>query len=83
MSGRDTRADRHVLLELDALLEQIQILVAKGDRTRFDNDDHYRWVRPVRSHGQLIKVRGGKAARARTGPARRSRVPTALRPRAV
>jgi uncharacterized protein with HEPN domain len=44
VSNRDTRPDRHVLLELDALLEQIQILATKGDRTRFDNDDHYRWV---------------------------------------
>ena len=50
MSDRDTRRDRHVLLELDALLEQIQILAAKGDRTRFDNDDHYRWVRPRTAH---------------------------------
>jgi uncharacterized protein with HEPN domain len=38
VSNRDTRPDRHVLLE------QIQILATKGDRTRFDNDDHYRWV---------------------------------------
>lgn len=44
MSNRDTRPDRHILLEFDALLEQIQILAAKGDRARFDSDDHYRWV---------------------------------------
>ncbi|MGH3850963.1 MAG: hypothetical protein ACRDRT_14915 [Pseudonocardiaceae bacterium] len=33
-----------MLLELDALLEQIQVLAADGDRERFDKDDHYRWV---------------------------------------
>ena len=44
MSDGGIRPDRHVLLELDALLEQVQVLAAKGDRTRFDNDDHYRWV---------------------------------------
>ncbi|MGH3825009.1 MAG: hypothetical protein ACRDRA_19555 [Pseudonocardiaceae bacterium] len=44
MSGRGARPDQHVLLELDALLEQIQILAADGDRERFDKDDRYRWV---------------------------------------
>jgi len=44
VSGQDIRPDRHVLLELDALLAQIETLVAEGDRARFDADDHYRWV---------------------------------------
>lgn len=42
MSGRGARSDRHVLLELDALLEKIQILAADGDRERFDKDDRLR-----------------------------------------
>ncbi|HYZ53602.1 MAG TPA: hypothetical protein VE733_08900 [Streptosporangiaceae bacterium] len=44
MSGEDIRPDRHVLLELDALLAQIEALLAEGGRERFDADDRYRWV---------------------------------------
>ncbi|MGH3764193.1 MAG: HepT-like ribonuclease domain-containing protein [Pseudonocardiaceae bacterium] len=33
-----------MLLELDALLEQIQSLATEGDREQFDKDDRYRWV---------------------------------------
>ena len=43
MSG-DTRPDRHALLELDALLDQIAILRDEGNPARFDNDSRYRWV---------------------------------------
>ncbi len=43
MSG-DVRPDRHALLEFDALLAQIESLVAEGDRARFDSDDRYRWI---------------------------------------
>lgn len=43
MNG-DIRADRHALLELDALLEQIAALRDDGDAARFDNDSRYRWV---------------------------------------
>ena len=38
------RPERRVLLELIALLEQIQSLAGAGDRARFVADDHYRWV---------------------------------------
>ncbi len=44
MNGRDVRADRHALLELDALLARIEALAADGDRKKFENDDHLRWV---------------------------------------
>jgi hypothetical protein len=40
----DTRPDRHALLELDALLDQITLLRDEGDAARFDKDDRYRWV---------------------------------------
>lgn len=40
----EQRPERHILLELDALLERIQQLAAAGDRTRYDTNDHYRWV---------------------------------------
>ncbi|HEX9516595.1 MAG TPA: hypothetical protein VF940_10515 [Streptosporangiaceae bacterium] len=43
MSG-DTRPDRHALLELDALLDQIAILRDEANPARFDNDSRYRWV---------------------------------------
>ncbi len=43
MNGGDIRPDRHALLESDALLTQIESLVAEGDRARFDGD-RYRWV---------------------------------------
>lgn len=44
MSSGDARADRHALLELDALLAHIESLAKQGDRHRFESDDHYRWV---------------------------------------
>lgn len=44
MNGGDVRADRHALLELDALLAQIETLAADGGRNKFENDDHLRWV---------------------------------------
>lgn len=44
MSGEDVRADRHALLELDALLARIEALAADGGRDKFDNDDQFRWV---------------------------------------
>ena len=43
MSG-DIRADRHALLELDAVLDQIAILRDEGNAARFDNDARYRWM---------------------------------------
>jgi len=44
VNGRDVRADRHALLELDAVLARIEALAADGDRKKFENDDHLRWV---------------------------------------
>jgi uncharacterized protein with HEPN domain len=45
VSGEEAvRPDRHILLELDALLAQIEKLAADGGRDRYDTDDHYRWV---------------------------------------
>ncbi len=44
MTDEDVRRDRHALLELDALLRQIELLVAEGDRERFEKDDRYRWM---------------------------------------
>lgn len=44
MNGEDVRADRHALLELDALLARIEILAADGDRDRFESDELFRWV---------------------------------------
>ena len=38
------RPDRAVLLELDVLLENVERLVAEGDRQRYDADERYRWV---------------------------------------
>lgn len=43
-AGGAVRPDRHVLLELDALLARIEELSLAGDRNRFDTDDHYPWV---------------------------------------
>ena len=40
----DTRPDRHALLELDALLDQVILLRDEGDAARFDKDDRYRWM---------------------------------------
>jgi len=39
----ELRPDRHALLELAALLAQID-LRDEGDAARFDADDRYRWV---------------------------------------
>ncbi len=43
MTG-DTRPDRHALLELGALLDQVALLRDEGDTARFDKDDRYRWI---------------------------------------
>jgi hypothetical protein len=40
----DIRSDRHALLELDALLDEIASLRGEGDATRFASDSRYRWV---------------------------------------
>lgn len=40
----DVRPDRHALLELDALLEELAALRDDGDAARFDQDSRYRWV---------------------------------------
>jgi len=40
----DIRPDRHALLELDALLDQIAILRDEGNAARFGTDARYRWV---------------------------------------
>ena len=40
----DARPDRHALLELQALLDQVAILRSEGDADRFTTDDRYRWV---------------------------------------
>jgi uncharacterized protein with HEPN domain len=44
VSGGDLRPDRHILLEPGALLARIGMLLAEGDRARFDADERYRWV---------------------------------------
>ena len=44
MSDGDVRADRHALLELDAILARIEALAADGDRQKFETDDEFRWV---------------------------------------
>lgn len=43
MSG-DVRPDRHALLELDALLNQIVALREEGDAARFNQNSRYRWI---------------------------------------
>ena len=43
MSG-DIHPDRHALLELDALLDQIALPRDEGNAARFGKDDRYRWV---------------------------------------
>ncbi len=40
----DIRPDRHVLLELVALLDELIRLREAGDRARFDSDHEYRWL---------------------------------------
>lgn len=40
----DHRADRHALLELEAILDQIRVLRDEGDGARFIADNRYRWV---------------------------------------
>ena len=42
--SRDTRPDRHALLELHALLTQLATLRDEGDPARFSGDSRYRWV---------------------------------------
>jgi len=42
--SRDTRPDRHALLELQALLTQLATLRDEGDPVRFSGDSRYRWV---------------------------------------
>lgn len=44
MSDSDVRPDRHVLLELTALLEELIRIRDSGDRVRSDADRHYRWL---------------------------------------
>ena len=43
MTG-DIRPDRHALLELEALLDEIAALRDEGNAERFDHDARYRWV---------------------------------------
>ena len=38
------RPDRHALLELEAILDQIRVLRDEGDAERFITDNRYRWV---------------------------------------
>jgi hypothetical protein len=40
----DARPDRHALLELQALLDQIAALRGEGDAARFTADARYRWI---------------------------------------
>ena len=40
----DLRPDRHALLELEALLSEINALRNEGDAGRFAKDSRYRWV---------------------------------------
>ncbi len=44
MNAGEVRADRHALLELDALLARIEALAAGADRDQFETDDYLRWV---------------------------------------
>lgn len=44
MSRRDSRADRHALLEAGALLAKIAELRDSGDERRFGTDMWYRWL---------------------------------------
>jgi uncharacterized protein with HEPN domain len=39
-----TPPDRRTLLELDALLEELEQLADAGSRSRYEDDAHYRWV---------------------------------------
>lgn len=40
----DVRPDRHILLELAGLLDEVIRLRDSGDRARFDSDHEYRWL---------------------------------------
>lgn len=40
----DARPERHALLELEALLTELQALRDEGDQRRFQADDRYRWL---------------------------------------
>jgi uncharacterized protein with HEPN domain len=44
VSDADMPPDRHVLLELTALLEELIRIRDSGDRARFDADQHYGWL---------------------------------------
>jgi len=44
VNGGEIRADRHALLELDAILARIEALAADSDRGTFEADDRLRWV---------------------------------------
>ncbi|MGH3097522.1 MAG: hypothetical protein ACRDMV_16185 [Streptosporangiales bacterium] len=45
MSGSaDARPERHALLELDAVLAQVNALRDEGDQDRFESDNRYRWL---------------------------------------
>lgn len=40
----ERRPDRHALLELDALLAEVELLRGEGDAARFAADPRYRWI---------------------------------------
>ena len=40
----DLRPDRHALLELEALLNEIDTLRNEGSADRFSDDSRYRWI---------------------------------------
>jgi hypothetical protein len=42
--SQDSRADRHALLELQALLTQLAALRDEGNAARFSADSRYRWI---------------------------------------
>jgi hypothetical protein len=42
--SQDSRPDRHALLELQALLIQLDVLRDEGDAARFSTDSRYRWI---------------------------------------
>ncbi|MGI8577760.1 MAG: hypothetical protein ACR2KG_07540 [Nocardioidaceae bacterium] len=44
MNGEEVRADRHALLELDAILARIEAMADDSDRQTFETDDRLRWV---------------------------------------
>lgn len=44
MTSGDVRPDRHALLELEALLDELVQVRHDGDRGRFDVDHRFRWL---------------------------------------